>query len=322
MDWKLIEQYDCKKEIAEPDGRFRIGNGYMSMYGQLDEQCQYMIPAHSLNGILISGENGWRTFLHTPNPCFTSLFLEQEEYAVGKKEILSHQQELDYRHGIWSRRTSWMTPKGKLTIYAERFTSREKQHALFLQYRILPEFDGKIRLKTGIDLSERNAGQHLWQEYECEQVRGFSSQNTILKVTADLHQNENGVHMMEAVTFPYDCEQWIEQEQESFVRNMEFSAEKGKEYVLTKYVTQFSRQDSGFYDIKNAELLEEITQTGYQKEKELHEKCWETVWENCDIRWDIAEDMEIKEQICQAVYALSCIPWTDNRKKKGKRKGR
>lgn len=296
MEWKLITTDNCKKvNTAE---QFFLGNGYLFSYGAEEEYCQSMIPAQSLAGILYVGEDGWRTFSRTPNPFYTSIFLEKEAYTIWTPKKHAHRKELDCRNGILYRETVWDTGRGKLSIASERFLSRNHFHAALMRYRIQTDFDGELWLQSGIDIStQENDG------YEYEEVRGAAGAPVVLKALDKRHT----LSMMETSLLSEQCSQWTTQSQGRFVQNMKFCVKAGREYVLTKFVTEYLRRDTELYDIKNAALMEEMLAEGYEQERAAHCEGWNRLWEQEEDCIRLPETEELESRLMHSRYLIKCV---------------
>ena len=75
-------------------------------------------------------------------------------------ELLAYRQELRLRDGLLFRRSARAGPEGReTTVEARRIVSMACPHLAAIDYRITPEnWDGALRIRSGLDGSVRNAG--------------------------------------------------------------------------------------------------------------------------------------------------------------------
>lgn len=107
MTWTLQNDFVNNETVADNGNRFLIGNGYMGIRGTLEEHGKEQLAAVNLAGIFDKVGDGWREPLNAPNPLHTVLSVGGETLALPEKQPISHTQGLDYRHGIFFRKTTW-----------------------------------------------------------------------------------------------------------------------------------------------------------------------------------------------------------------------
>ncbi len=111
------------EEIRLNGSRFMLGNGYMGYRGTLEEHTKEELTACILNGVYDQVPGKWREPVNAPNGLFTT---------VGNAgNILAHEQSLNIRHGILSRKTEYENGN----VEAERFVSMDDIHLICLRYR-------------------------------------------------------------------------------------------------------------------------------------------------------------------------------------------
>jgi beta-phosphoglucomutase len=112
----------CSADLALNGNRFLLGNGYMGVRGTLEEHGKEEFAGCLLNGVYDQAPGKWREPVNAPNGLFTRI------ESAG--EILSHEQTLDIRHGILSRKTKYENA----AVTAERFVSMDNVHLICLKY--------------------------------------------------------------------------------------------------------------------------------------------------------------------------------------------
>jgi kojibiose phosphorylase/nigerose phosphorylase len=143
MDWSIRKTGLDPESFADDGNRFLVGNGYMGVRGTLDEHTKTELAAVNLAGIYDKVGGGWREPLNAPNPFFTRV--------AGAGEPLSHEQALDFRHGVFSRRTVWEINGANVTFESRRFASMDDAHVLAAQYALTADRNTEITVQAGID---------------------------------------------------------------------------------------------------------------------------------------------------------------------------
>ena len=139
IDWKITERGFYPEKIAFNGTKFLIANGYMGVRGTLEEFTKDQLVAVNLAGLYDQVGNGWRESVNAPNGFFTYLIVDEEICRLPECEPSEHSVSLDYRKGIFSRKTTWKTPRGSLTVN-ERFESLAQPHLALMKYKICPIF--------------------------------------------------------------------------------------------------------------------------------------------------------------------------------------
>jgi beta-phosphoglucomutase len=120
--WTYTLNHFSKDEIALNGNRFMLGNGYMGVRGTLEESGKEEFAGCLLNGVYDQAPGKWREPVNAPNGLYT--------VVDGAGEIKEHEQTLDIRHGILSRKTKYENAE----VTAERFVSMDNVHLICLKY--------------------------------------------------------------------------------------------------------------------------------------------------------------------------------------------
>lgn len=150
-DWIIREKGFSKEHITLNGNKFICGNGYMGIRGTLEEYEKEHLPAVNLAGIYDKVGDGWREPLNAPNALYTRIRVDGRDYTLPEAEPARHEQELDYRHGIVRRATTWKTGRGEVTVISERFAHYTCPHIYCMQYTIQTNFHAEVEVYTGID---------------------------------------------------------------------------------------------------------------------------------------------------------------------------
>ena len=150
-NWIIKEEWFNNQEITANENRFLCGNGYLGIRGALEEFQKEKLPAVNLSGIYDRVGDGWREPLNAPNPLYTRMKVDGEYYFLPEKEPVSHTQELDFKHGLVRRHTTFHTKRGSVTVESEHFASMADCHLIGMRYIVMADFHADLEIQTGID---------------------------------------------------------------------------------------------------------------------------------------------------------------------------
>lgn len=151
MAWFIENGFTARETAADNGNRFLIGNGYMGIRGTLEEHGKEQLAAINLAGIYDQVGDGWREPLNAPNPLHTVLSVDGEPLALPEKQPLEHRQGLQYRHGIFSRRTVWPVGEGTVTVESRRVAHMVKQHLILARYCVTASAPMTVSITADID---------------------------------------------------------------------------------------------------------------------------------------------------------------------------
>ena len=158
MQW-LIENNNSPQEAAPDNGnRFLVGNGYMGIRGTLDEHGRDQLAAVNLAGIYDQVGDGWREPLNAPNPLHTVIYVKGRALALPETEAVDHVQSLDFYHAILTRKTTWQTSQGAVTVESRRFTDMVHSHLIGQEYTVSVDTPMEIQILAEIDTD-------IWEIY-------------------------------------------------------------------------------------------------------------------------------------------------------------
>lgn len=301
MDFRIKENGYHPEKITDNGNRFLIGNGYMGIRGTLDEYEKDRLPAVNLAGIYDKAGDGWREPLNAPNICFAYLRVDGEMYRLPEKEaaVVSHNVELDYRHGLLVRQTIFKTPRGNVTYKAERFVDQNKIHLVGMRYRITADFHADVELVTGIDADvwEIN-GPHF-------DSLSMSDENGLVFVGGITHEKKAEVWTAENVRASFPLEQKIIERDKKILRRIFFVTEIGKEYTIERCAGVYTSVDCDNPKESLISDMETAIAEGYDVRFAANVLTWENLWENSEVL--IEGDDVAYEALNYSLYHLHCI---------------
>lgn len=299
IDWKIEQKGYEQEQITTLGNRFLIGNGYMGIRGTLEEYTKEQLAAVNLAGIYDRVGDGWREPLNAPNALYTCLKVDGEYYRLPEREAEQHSVMLDFRHGIYSRRTIWHTLRGDVYIESERFADLCDPHMLRMKYTVRSRFHGDIEVVTGIDAD-------VWDIYgpHYDDLR-FREEDTVLAVRATTHEKGEHVYVTENVSVDFPCEMKIKSDDYTLLHRICFVTEPEKEYCIEKTAAVYTDHDGADAEQKAMEAVSTLRLNSYQTGREKHCDAWERLWSVSEVQ--ITGDDEAMRALNYSIYHLQCI---------------
>ena len=123
--WCLRETELKLELLAQAESVFALSNGHIGWRANLDEGEPHGLPGSYLNGVyevrpLPYAEPGYgfpesgQTVVNVTNGKVIRLLVDDEPLDIRYGELRSHERLLDFRSGVLSRSTEWVSPAGRL----------------------------------------------------------------------------------------------------------------------------------------------------------------------------------------------------------------
>lgn len=90
-----------------------MGNGYFGVRGTMEEYEKENMPCVNLAGIYDKVGEKWRESVNAPNPLFTYIKVDGVIYTLPEKEPILHEQSVDIKTAIHTRKNSLGNSKRK-----------------------------------------------------------------------------------------------------------------------------------------------------------------------------------------------------------------
>lgn len=299
MEWKICEEHFQEERIPTLGNRFLIGNGYMGVRGTLEEYTKEQLAAVNLAGIFDQVGDGWREPLNAPNGFYTWLKVDGTVYRLPSSEPHEHRMELDFRHGLFKRRTVWETERGRVILESERFVSLDQVHLSCMQYRVTADFHGEIEIFTGIDGDVWDIHGPHYEHLEVE------TDKKELRMTGATHGKEKSVSVLEAVQVDFPCEIRNRSFDKKTEHQIAFVSDGNSTYTMEKGIVVFTSQDKEWDERRGKELLRQFEELGYEELKKAHQKIWENTWKYSQVT--IEGDEEAMRSLNYSIYHLISI---------------
>lgn len=284
MIWEIRQDGFDTAKITALENRFLVGNGYLGIRGSLEEYTKEQFAAVNLSGVYDRVGEAWREPVNAPNGLYTCIHVDGTALLCQEDTAAEHSQWLDFQHGICHRRTVWKTPRGKVTVTAERFADRERVHQIAMRYQVETDFHAEVELFTGIDGA-------VWD------INGphFDSRNGGVKrqrifMEGLTHEKQIPVTVLETARVNFPHIQTMEHTEEKLLRHFSFVTESGRSYTVEKAVAVYTGLDRTFGDHKAEEMLDAFEREGYEANKARHCAAWEAAWKYAAVEIDGDED--------------------------------
>lgn len=293
MTWTLQNDFVNNETVADNGNRFLIGNGYMGIRGTLEEHGKEQLAAVNLAGIFDKVGDGWREPLNAPNPLHTVLSVGGETLALPEKQPISHTQGLDYRHGIFFRKTTWAVGGGEVTVDSQRIAHMGRYHLILHRYRVTASAPMRLEITADIedDIWELHGPHYSETAYEIQD-------NTIL-CSAKVQNGKDRVAVGRSCT--------LEGAEASYAERakglcFQVNLEAGKCVTLISISAVCTTADSCSPEEKVVELLQEAD---YDTLFASHKDAWEKIWAAGEV--ELYGDDLARDTLNYSLYHLNSI---------------
>jgi alpha,alpha-trehalose phosphorylase len=159
------------RSIARFESIFALSNGHVGLRGTLEEGEPRSVPGSYLNGFFEERpyshpeigyglpESG-QTIVNVTDGKIIRLIVGDSPLDLRYGRILAHEQALDFRTGLLSRRTDWTSPNGRsVRVTSQRLVSFSRRSVAAIAYEV-ESLDGDLDIAVQSDLlaSERPGG--------------------------------------------------------------------------------------------------------------------------------------------------------------------
>ena len=160
-DWDISDDGFSADDVLQNGNRLLTGNGCLGRRGTVAEADTRDMPATIVAGLYDQKGDLWREPVNAPDPLYTLVSIDGQPLKAGS-ESLKHEQALNFRYGIYSRRTTWRAGSGTVTIREQRYVHMTDAHLLCLRYTISSDVPVNLVIKQGISRAIRDLnGPHL-----------------------------------------------------------------------------------------------------------------------------------------------------------------
>ncbi len=287
MKWIIENDHIDQETVADNGNRLLIGNGYLGIRGTLEEQGKEALAAVNLAGIYDKVGEGWREPLNAPNPLHTVLSIGGQPLSASQAR--EHTQGLQYRHGIYYRRTVWES----VTLESRRVAHMGDPHMILHRYEVTAHEAVTVELDARIE-------NQIWEIYGPHYCNSAcTAENGRILCTADVQNGRDQVAVGRKCTLS-GPEALVTGTEKGF--RYQVSLEKGQALTLTSISAIYTTLDCP--DPTQA-VRSALADADYDALWASHGEAWEAIWAASEV--ELEGDDEALQAINYSLYHLNSI---------------
>ena len=301
--WKVVEQRFSPGEMRLGESLCSLGNGYMGLRGNFEEQ--YTGDTHRgtyLGGVWFPDKtrvgwwkNGYPHYfgkvINAVNLIGIDVAVDGEALDLHRYPVVKFLREVDMQHGVLHRVALVEMPKGTVRVESQRFVSVRQKELLAIRYTVTPSFPAHIALKPYLDGNVRNLDANydetFWEMLEEKAEGGALGLTTKTRenpfgtprfaVAAAMAVNAKDLTLARKETKKGRCEAVYGQ-----------MAAAGQAVSLDKFSLVFTSRDHDEDQLLPLALCaaEKAAEAGYDEALAGHMDGWRRRWEMADVRID------------------------------------
>lgn len=322
--WKVVENTLDKEHMRLSESLTSIGNGYMGMRGNFEED--YSGDTHL--GTYIGGvwfpdktrvgwwKNGYPQYfgkvINAVRMNGIHVQVDGVNLDLNRCEVTNFTRELDMQNGLFLRRFTLKLPKGTVDVRAERFVSLAEKELLCVRYSVTPSFAASVVMRPYLDANVRDLGSN-YEETFWDMLCEEEGEDGVALLTKT-KENPFGTPRF-AVSAAMSC--WAEnlemdkrEMRSGYVESVYTgTVAAGETALLEKYVLCFTSRD---YEQKVLTTLalraaSRARERGYDALCDAHTAAWRERWAGCDvtIEGDDAAQQGIRFNLFQLLSTYS-----------------
>ncbi len=172
--WKLTERRYEPSEVGLTETLFALGNGYLGLRGDHEENRGARDPGVFINGFhetwsIHHAEDAFgfatigQTIVNVADAKIIMLYVDDEPLELAVADLVSYERTLDMRRGTLVRDLRWRTPHGKrVRVRSERLVSLTRPHVAAMRYDVTMERgDAAVVVASSLLNREAAGGQAI-----------------------------------------------------------------------------------------------------------------------------------------------------------------
>lgn len=294
--WEIEDSGISEESVIQNGNRMFCGNGFMGYRGTVDEADKSSMTGLIVNGIYDRQGDKWREPVNFPNPLFIQLSFEGQPLTLKSDSLNSHVQKLNFRYGIFSRKTLWNCKGAELTVESERFLSMSEKNILCLRYKISSSKDITLGISQKID----------------DEVYDANGPHFKLEKKSDVGEGKCGEILM--------CRTLEKQLPFAVARISDFCSDTitlkaAVPQIITVYAAVFTNLDENNSPMAPVPVEQFASISVLQAEKagwetllQNHKKAWDKIWEDGDVVIEGDEEAQVSQKnLRYSLYHLQSI---------------
>ena len=265
-NWTLKSTGYTPGDEARDGNRFLCANGYMGLRGVVEEAGSRQFAAVTLAGVYDQYQNLWREPVNAPHGLSLRLFFDGQPLSPWDRADIRHEQELDYRCGLFRRDTDF----GPLRLESLRFVSMADCHLMADGLRLTVLRDGLLELHAGISAAIWDInGPHLFGL----RLQGGDE----LLCAARTGEQGIGVATAQRAAADFGPADEIAQE-EGIYRVWRRRVRAGDVLRLSLFASVYTSRDCGEWEQAAQASCQRAAQDGFDACLQAHRLAWEAIW--------------------------------------------
>ena len=292
--WLLQKEGFDDREAAADGNRFLCANGYMGLRGVPEEASSALFPAITLAGVYDQYADRWREPVNAPNCLCIRAAFNGQPLSVEKTQPQAHGTALDYRYGIYSRRTDF----GAALVASRRYVSMASPHLLVDEYRLTFRQAGEMTLQAGIstDIWDIN-GPHLF-DFQHRAGEG-------LVTSCVTGQQGIAVAAAQCVQADFEAPESFWQDETGVFRVFRRAVQKDETLTLRVFAAVYTSLEEPAPADAAERCCRQARAAGFDACLQSHRSAWEDIWAHSEVTLEGDEDAALALHASQ--YHLNCI---------------
>ncbi len=278
--WIVYEDSFDPKKQHHKETMFTIGNGYLSTRGAFEEGYPRDSRATFIHGIFDEVPIVFTELANAPDWLPISIYLNGERFSQDSGSMDHYERFLDLRTGLLTRKLHWRSATGlAATFIFERFASLADEHLLYARCQVIPEFNGTIEFRTGLNGNMHNEGfGHWYWQGQGQNSDTVYLENRTRKTNIDI---STAMHVNIVSGKELDRQFWDVENSPTVMLRLE--AVPGKTVGIDKRVAVFSSRDMETSQITPAAQHKASQGPGWDSALVANAKAWEAEWHRTDV---------------------------------------
>ncbi|HKY53228.1 MAG TPA: glycoside hydrolase family 65 protein [Anaerolineales bacterium] len=288
--WTLTEDsFDPKKQYHK-ETIFTIGNGYLCTRGAFEEGYPNDRRATFIHGVFDHAPIVFTELANAPDWLPVTVYLNDERFSLDTGTIESFHRTLDLQTGLLTRTVRWRSPSGlAATLIFERFASLADEHMLYIRCRVIPEFNGTVEFRVGLNGNMYNDWLvHLQWLGQDRQEGVVYLHNRTLRSGIDI---ATAMQITNIIGHEIIREDWDVQNTPTQMIRLE--AVPGQTIGIDKHVTVFTSRDIDSSEVIDAAVRRVNESAGWESALEVSKQAWAEEWERTDVIIEGDEEAQI-----------------------------
>src|SRR5215216_572208 len=285
--WKITEEKFTPEKQHHKETVHTIGNGYLATRGAFEEGYPGDRRATFIHGVFDDVPLVFTELANAPDWLSLYIFLNGKRFSLDTGTIEHFERHLDLRSGVLTRLVRWQSSSGdRVTLVFERFASLADEHLLCLRCQVLPEFDGMVEIRAGLNGNMDNEGFVHWHWLDQGEKDGVyylhnKTRSTNIEVALAMR--------LAASPAPSQIDYWDAQNVPTL--KMSFAAKRGESIRVEKFVGIATTRDTS--NPVEFAIAHVRTMSDWESAFEAHQRTWDREWERCDIQIEGDEEAQL-----------------------------